>query len=209
MGKPSNKLMFRIREAFMNFGYEAPTMAVIAESCGVSRRTLYNYFPNKEAAYRAVLEWLHEAEIKASLEAWNRILTDTASILEALVATMDVRYGDTRRRLAQSPHALELNFITFRHFRDMQIASAIDFQDKLAAVLIKARRAGLLTLKKTITPTGFARLACDAARGINQSIPPFSMDELPAQYRRMFDVMLHGCLLPEPLTASEPLKSKP
>lgn len=207
MRTPSDRLMFQVREAFMNFGYEAPTMAVIADACDVSRRTLYNYFTSKEQAYRAVLEWLHEAEIKASLNAWNRVLAESGNVLDALVATMYARYGDTRSRLAQSPHALELNFVTFRYFRDTQIASAVDFQDKLAAAFIEARRAGLLDLKKTITPTGFARLACDAARGINQSIPPFSMDELPAQYRRMFDVMLHGCLMPKPTAAAETLGS--
>ena len=36
-------------EMFMERGFEAVRVAEIAEACGVSEKTVYNYFPTKEA----------------------------------------------------------------------------------------------------------------------------------------------------------------
>jgi len=46
---------------FEKNGYESTTMAEIAEASGISRRTLFNYFPAKEALlYPAVDEYMAE-----------------------------------------------------------------------------------------------------------------------------------------------------
>lgn len=46
---------------FENDGYESTTMADIAEASGISRRTLFNYFPTKEALlYPAVDAYMAE-----------------------------------------------------------------------------------------------------------------------------------------------------
>lgn len=40
-------------EVFLRFGYRKTTLDDVARACGVSRATIYKYFPNKEALVRA------------------------------------------------------------------------------------------------------------------------------------------------------------
>jgi TetR/AcrR family transcriptional regulator of autoinduction and epiphytic fitness len=48
---------------FRQSGYEATSMDRIAESAGVSKRTVYNHFPSKEALFTQILEQLWERSI--------------------------------------------------------------------------------------------------------------------------------------------------
>lgn len=45
-------------EEFRASGYEATSMDRIAEAAGVSKRTVYNHFPSKEALFSMILEEL-------------------------------------------------------------------------------------------------------------------------------------------------------
>jgi TetR/AcrR family transcriptional regulator of autoinduction and epiphytic fitness len=45
-------------EEFRASGYEATSMDRIAEVAGVSKRTVYNHFPSKEALFSMILEEL-------------------------------------------------------------------------------------------------------------------------------------------------------
>lgn len=46
-------------EAFLDKGFQATTMDAIAAHAGVSKRTVYNHFENKEALFKAILQALH------------------------------------------------------------------------------------------------------------------------------------------------------
>lgn len=46
---------------FRQAGYEATSMDRIAEAAGVSKRTVYNHFPSKEALFAQILEKLWES----------------------------------------------------------------------------------------------------------------------------------------------------
>ena len=48
---------------FRQSGYDATSMDRIAESAGVSKRTVYNHFPSKEALFTQILEQLWERSI--------------------------------------------------------------------------------------------------------------------------------------------------
>ena len=45
---------------FRQFGYEATSMDRVAASAGVSKRTVYNHFPSKEALFGQILQQLSE-----------------------------------------------------------------------------------------------------------------------------------------------------
>ena len=71
-------------QLFEEVGFEATTMAQIAEGCGMSRRTLFNYFSNK---YSLLFPGTNE-----SLEAFEEQLMARASdetIFDALIACVD------------------------------------------------------------------------------------------------------------------------
>jgi hypothetical protein len=109
------------------------------------------------------------------------------SAVDVLVETMNVRYGDARRRLSRSPHALEINDQAFRRARDIMIGAAVD-ADLL--VELEARRA--IALKPGVTPEVLAQSLCDGARGTNQALPPIPVDELHLRYRQMIEAILFG-----------------
>jgi TetR/AcrR family transcriptional regulator of autoinduction and epiphytic fitness len=48
---------------FRQSGYDATSMDRIAESAGVSKRTVYNHFPSKEALFTQILEQLWERSV--------------------------------------------------------------------------------------------------------------------------------------------------
>ena len=59
----------------------------------------------------------------------------------------------------------------------------------------KAR--GRLRPGRGITARDLAQMLADGARGVNQSLPPLPVDRLPERYRRMFAVILGGCVVGE------------
>lgn len=185
--------MARLRQAFFDFGYDELTMVRLAEACGVTRRTLYNYYSNKEEAFRDLLRFRHAIEIAAGFDAGQRVLEQGGSALDAIVAIMDTRYGMARRDLEKSPHAVEINYTAFRRCRDVMIASAVEYQDRLAALLAELNERGLLRLRPDITPSALAQMLADGARGVNQSLPPQPETGLPERYRRMFAAIIAGC----------------
>jgi AcrR family transcriptional regulator len=192
-GAPTERLLSSLQRAFLTLGYEQPTMEELARACDITRRTLYNHFDNKEGAFRAQLRWTHSIEIAAGLAAGARVVADGGSALDAVVAIMDTRYGDARRKLESSPHAVEINYVAFRSFRDVMADSAATFQDRLVMFLTELRQRGLLRLRPEVTPAELAQLLADGARGVNQTLPPQPALSLPERYRRMFAVILHGC----------------
>ncbi|HEY1932503.1 MAG TPA: TetR/AcrR family transcriptional regulator [Acetobacteraceae bacterium] len=192
-GTPSDRLLGPLRQAFFDFGYEQPTMGVLATSCGVTRRTLYNHFSNKEEAFRAMLRWRHGIEIAAGLAAGQRVLAAGGSPLDAVVTVMDVRYAEARRDLEGSPHAVEINYTAFRRCRDVMSHSAAVFQDRLAELLADLAVRDLVRLRPGVTPAALSQYLCDGARGVNQTLPPQPPGTLPERYRAMFTAILFGC----------------
>ncbi len=190
---PSDRLMVRLQEAFLDYGYEPVTMVTLAKACGVTRRTLYNYFTDKAEAFRSVLRYRHALDIEAGLQAGARMIAEGGSALDAIVAIMDARYGEARRSLERSPHAVEINYSAFRHFRDVMAASAVAFQARLGAFLAELDKAGKLRLRPGLSPEHVAGLLADGARGVNQGLPPQPALSLAERYRPMFAAILFGC----------------
>ena len=112
-------------------------MSGLAQLCGFSRRALYHHFSNKEEAFRHWLEFYGHESIAQGLAAGRAVMEAGGSAVDVIVETMNVRYGDARRRLSRSPHALEINDQAFRRARDIMIGAAVDFQAKVADLLVE------------------------------------------------------------------------
>jgi AcrR family transcriptional regulator len=130
-------------EMFMARGFDAVRVAEIAEACGVSEKTVFNYFPTKESLVLDRLDNTMEAVrtdladlAVTPLDATLRILADEVDGLTSWMATQDdpARAGAATRRfcsLIKAEPALRA------HHRDMT--------DQIITVAtgILAERAGL------------------------------------------------------------------
>ena len=191
--RPEN-LAARLRQAFLDHGYEQMTMSGLAQLCGFSRRALYHHFSNKEEAFRHWLDFYGRELIAQGLAAGRTVMEAGGSAVDVVVETMNVRYGDARRRLSRSPHALEINDQAFRRARDIMIGAAVDFQAKVADLLVELESRRLISLKSGVTPEALAQSLCDGARGTNQALPPIPIDDLRVRYRQIVEAILFGAV---------------
>ena len=189
-------LLTRLRDAFFSVGYDDMTMLALAPLAGVSRRTLYNHFANKEDAFRFIMRCDGDMAIEASLKNAREHVAEGMKPVDLFVTLMDDRYAGVRRRLSASRHALEINEKAFRIGRDIQIEHATTFQDEVAVLIGEMHKAGVLSLKRGTSAADLAQMLCDGARGSNQTLPPIPIEQLPARYRKVIGAILYGALSP-------------
>lgn len=186
------ELVSGVERAFFDHGYQHLTMAALADAIDVTRRTVYNYFRSKEEAFRFLIDEANIRAVDAGLAAGRACLHEGKDLVEILATVLDVRYGDNRRRIAGSPHAVEINDQAFRRCRDLMIASAISFQAELAAFVTELQSHRTLRLRREVDADILAQLLADGARGTNQSLPPTSPETLKLRYRAMVGAILYG-----------------
>src|ERR1700754_924667 len=90
--RPEN-LASRLRQAFLDHGYEQMTMSGLAQLCGFSRRALYHHFSSKEEAFRHWLDFYGHESIAQGLAAGRAVMDAGGSAVDVIVETMNVRYG--------------------------------------------------------------------------------------------------------------------
>jgi AcrR family transcriptional regulator len=193
MIKPGHDLLQRVSQAFLDYGYAGLSMVMMAKACGFTQRALYYYFNNKEHAFRAMINYRNEEAIKSGLEAGTAVRAKRGSALDIIAEIVDVRYGDTRRRVIRSPHTVELNAEAFKRCRDLMIQSATDFQDKLEALILDLEKSRMLKLNGRFTPAEIAQGLADGGRAVNQALPPIEAEDFKGRYRRMCAMVLYGC----------------
>jgi len=190
------ELTSRLERAFLDHGYEQLTMTGLAKAVDVTRRTLYNYFSSKEDAFRFLIENVNAQAVEIGMAAGRAALAAERDPTEILAIILDTRYGNTRRRLSTSPHAIELNDQAFRRCRDIMIASAVGFQAELARFITELEANRILRVRPELGPEVLAQLLADGARGTNQSLPPIDPTQLHQRYRSMVRALLHGTTEP-------------
>jgi AcrR family transcriptional regulator len=83
---PPDRILAEARELFFSDGYSAFTMDDLAAALGMSKKTLYVYFPGKDAMIRAIIDGL-AAEIRADAD--------------TLLANQSLRFAEKLRGFAQ------------------------------------------------------------------------------------------------------------
>jgi AcrR family transcriptional regulator len=193
MIKPGPDLLTQVNQAFLDNGYSGLSMVRLAKVCGFTQRALYYYFSNKEEAFRAMIAFRQAESVKLGLEAGRTILAKGGNALDVLTRILDVRYGDTRRRVIRSPHTVELNAEAFKRCRDLMIKSAIAFQADLENVIADLQASRMLKLNHRFTPAQIAQALADGGRAVNQALPPIASEDYSARYRQICEMVLYGC----------------
>lgn len=62
-GSKHQRVVERATEVFCRYGFARTTMGDIAECCEISRPALYLLFPDKEAIFTAVVEWMDQNKL--------------------------------------------------------------------------------------------------------------------------------------------------
>jgi len=193
MIKPGPDLLTQVNQAFLDNGYSGLSMVGLAKVCGFTQRALYYYFSNKEDAFRAMIAFRQAESVKLGLEAGRTIRAKGGNALDILTRILDVRYGDTRRRVMRSPHTVELNAEAFKRCRDLMIKSAISFQADLENVIADLQASRMLKLNHRFTPAQIAQALADGGRAVNQALPPIAREDYSARYRQICEMVLYGC----------------
>lgn len=167
-------------------------MVVMARPCGFTQRALYYYFSNKEAAFRAMIDFRNDEAIELGFAAGKAMRANGGTALDIIAEILDVRYGETRRRVMRSAHTVELNAEAFKRYRDLMIQSAISFQADLARLILDLQDSRLLKLNGRFTSAQIAQGLADGGRAVNQALPPIEADDFKGRYRQMCEMVLCG-----------------
>ena len=196
---PGPDLLQRVNQAFLDHGYSGLSMVMLARACGFTQRALYYYFRNKEDAFRTMIGYRHVEAVELALQAGKSVRAEGGSALDIFAKILDVRYGETRRRVTRSPHTIDLNAEAFRRCRDLMIQSAIAFQIELEKLIVDLQACRMLKLNGRFTPAQIAQALADGGRAVNQSLPPIAAEDFSARYRQMCELVLYGCAaVPKP-----------
>lgn len=185
-----------MQAAFLKYGCEHLGMSGLAQACGLSRRALYNYFPNRDEAFRAMFRLGSEGGIVAGLAAAQAAMQAGGGPVEVLSAAVVERFGFPRRLLNASVHATEINDEAFRLCKDIIVEVRERFHADLVRLIEDLQVRGRLKLRADISPSLLAEFLADAARGIGQSVPLVSDAEMPDRYGRLCAVIVRGCAQP-------------
>ena len=201
VGAATAKIIERAEKAFMAHGYATPTMAMLGEACGLSRRALYYHFHSKEELFRGMMRHFNAKHLASAAAVAEQALERGDGAAAVIGAYLDDRYGGTRRKLAASPHWRELNDIAFRLGSDIMIEVAYEANRALAEIIEVLCATGRLRLRPGTSADTAAAMVADGARGVNQARPPIPEGELAARYQAIADAILFGCAI-DPSDAS-------
>jgi AcrR family transcriptional regulator len=192
MMQPSSEMMERVRTAFYAHGFRELSMGGLAAACGYTRRNLYNYFSNKESAFRALVQHTNADQGQRAIEAGRALLDQGASALDVVAEVLIVRYVPVRIRASKSPHAREMNNEAFRLCHDIMVRSATVFTNGLKNVIADLEKSGRMKMKPGVSHLQLAQMLGDGVRGINQNLPEVAASSLPGRYRQMCQAILFG-----------------
>jgi AcrR family transcriptional regulator len=209
MMQPSPEMMARVRKAFHDYGFRELSMGTLAEACGYTRRNLYNYFRNKEEAFRALVNFTNTERGRSGIEAGRALMEQKGSALDVVSAVLVTRYASVWNDLSRSPHVNEINDAAFRLCRDIMVRTVQTFHTGLKTIIVDLEKDGRLRLRPEITAAQLAQMLGDGVRGINQGLPPLPSTSLPARYRLMCQAILFGCATDTAVAAArKPVRGK-
>jgi TetR/AcrR family transcriptional regulator of autoinduction and epiphytic fitness len=88
-------------EEFLAAGFDATSMDRIAARAGVSKRTVYNHFPGKEALFAAILRQLWDSSHTEEALAYSARLPLRAQLLQLLLKKLSVLNDEAFLSLAR------------------------------------------------------------------------------------------------------------
>ena len=129
---------------FNQYGFRKTSLEDIARAVGISRTSLYSYFSNKDAIFRAVAKEVHE---RALAEAQS-VLNGDGSIAERIEAALLARHAPFHAMQATSQHGTELHDEYSKLCGNIVVNSQTRFEALLVGAIKRAARAGTIDVKR-------------------------------------------------------------
>jgi AcrR family transcriptional regulator len=101
-GRKYDQVLDGARAVFLREGYEGASVDEIARDAGVSKATLYSYFPDKQHLFLAVLETecAHQAEVEILLDGNDLTVEETLRVIcKTLITFFLSRFGQDMFRI--------------------------------------------------------------------------------------------------------------
>ena len=183
--EPKERILAGARELFFKYGTKTITMDDIAKHLGMSKKTLYQYFSNKnEVVESMMLRQLHEKECEC-----QRMADDSANVIEevfSIMKNMGTFFSQANPNLfydLQKYHSSSWNI--FRKFRDEYMVKMVEDS------IIKGIKQGLV--RADIDSKTIARLRVkEVEMGFDpDTFPPDKFKIVDVQMALM-DHFLHG-----------------
>ena len=111
-----NRLMEKAESLFIEYGYKSVSMNQIAEAAGISKMTIYKYFPTKEELFISVLQLLMDKSYD--------YIDDRLKNIEGIIEKIDelLKYGIESSR--------NYSLVFYKDIMDNPIISAKVLQEK-------------------------------------------------------------------------------
>ncbi len=168
---------------FMRYGFRRVTMAELAEDAGISRPTLYAFFPNKEELFRAAATRM----TKNILQAVRDLAREPGSLSEQLQGVFEIWAVQNFEIVNRSPDARDLLESTQTFNLDVVEQAFAEFEDVLGGLL---RTHGLSKKKACIV----ARTLTASAQGIKESAR--NVEDLRELLTALIDLTVAGLEVP-------------
>ncbi len=180
-------LLEAAREVVMRFGYRKTTLEDIADAAGVSRATLYYYFPNKEEVFRALIE--------REIDAFQQILTEAVDPSEPpdrrLLALVRTRYTHLRR--IKALYSVTHNIS--REHLPMALQALGGLEEAERAMVAGLLREGIDAGRfREVDVDLLAAAILAALRGLDEQFVFEEAEALPEGAEALFQTLLHGLL---------------
>lgn len=170
------------------FGPEGITTQAIADRIGVTHGALFRHFPDKEAIWKAVFDWVQEqlsAVVSAAFEAGGDPLAALERVFLAHVGFV-ARHPGVPRILFH-----ELQRPPDSSFRALVRTMVGDYRQRLCTLFVAAKNSG--QLPQALDEEAAAVLFIGTVQGLVVQCTLFRHEgDMPAAARRLFPLLLDG-----------------
>lgn len=156
------------QECFLRYGYARTRMEDVARAANVSRPNLYNYYPSKEAVFRAVID----AICVASLEKVRVAARGEGSVWARIEAIFDAWSGDHLRLVEHAPEAEALLETSRVVAADLILAAEAEIEATLARMLRAAIRRGEIALIEGLSVRALVDVLLSSSTGFKEGARP-------------------------------------
>lgn len=188
--KDETRIIDTASEKFMDTGFNKVTMDEIASDLGMSKKTVYKFFPSKESLLKAIVHTLMSGVEKEV----HRIVTSERPIEEKLVALLAF-VGKIMRKLSR-PFMLDTQRFAPALWKEIEIFRRERVLSQLQQIFEQAKKEGVF--REDLDPDLFFLILMTAIQGVMNpqvlSQQSFSAEEA---FKGIFRIFYEGALTDE------------